>query len=65
MALERSYHQDDMLAAFTRLKAIAQRASFPTADERRHCLKHLEAALLRSEASLLSALQKDFGHRGS
>ncbi|GGN18121.1 MULTISPECIES: coniferyl aldehyde dehydrogenase [Marinomonas] len=63
MALERSYHQDDMLAAFTRLKAIAQRASFPTADERRQCLKRLEAALLRSEASLLSALQKDFGHR--
>ena len=63
MAVGLSYHKDEMQVAFTRLKAIAQRASFPTADERLQCLKRLEIALLRSETSLLTALQKDFGHR--
>ncbi|WP_111639908.1 coniferyl aldehyde dehydrogenase [Marinomonas shanghaiensis] len=63
MAVGLSYHDDEMRAAFTRLKDIAQRTPFPTATERLQCLKRLEMTLLRSEPALLRALQHDFGHR--
>lgn len=57
------YTKDEMHLAFDRLKSIAQKASFPTAEERQQCLTQLQISLLNYELPLLNALQKDFGCR--
>lgn len=57
------YTKDEMHLAFDRLKSIAQKTPFPTAEERQQCLTDLQTALLNFELPLLNALQKDFGCR--
>lgn len=49
--------------ALSRLKNATQKTPFPLAEERQQCLTRLQAVLMDHEASLLDALQKDFGHR--
>ena len=50
-------------SALSRLKNATQKTPFPLAEERQQCLTRLQAVLMDHEASLLDALQKDFGHR--
>lgn len=55
--------QDDLNAAFKRLKGISQQHAFPTVQARKQLLDSLLKAIKQHEDALLSALQKDFGHR--
>lgn len=55
--------KDDIHSAFSRLKKVTQQNAFPSAEERRQCLTRLQTALTDHEASLLDALQENFGQR--